>query len=100
MSLNFKLSHYRHEGVEPTKNTAARALRPGMLWRQGRLGPQSPDGSRFVETRMTVVATLKPQHRNVLDSMTAACEAALYSQPPPSLLPPSTALEPLLPPTA
>ena len=68
----------RHEGVEPTNNTAERAIRPGVLWRKGSFGTQSAEGSRFVETMMTVVATLKQQHRNVLDYVTAACEAALW----------------------
>jgi transposase len=45
-------------GVEPTNNAAERALRPGVLWRKGSCGTQSEDGSRFVETMMTVVATL------------------------------------------
>jgi transposase len=89
-----------HEGVEPTNNTAERAIRPGVLWRQGSFGTQSPEGSRFVETMMTVVATLKQQHRNVLDYMLDACEAALRSQPSPSLLPTSAALEQLLHPAA
>jgi transposase len=80
----------RHEGVEPTNNAAERAIRPGVLWRKGSFGTQSPEGSRFVETMMTVVATLKQQHRNVLDYVIEACEAALRSQPAPSLLPPST----------
>ena len=57
----------RHEGVEPTNNAAERAIRPGVLWRKGSFGTQSPEGSRFVEAMMTVVATLKQQHRNVLD---------------------------------
>ncbi|RPJ18356.1 MAG: IS66 family transposase [Chloroflexi bacterium] len=55
-----------HEGVEPTNNTAERAIRPGILWRKGSCGTQSVDGSRFVEALMTVVTTLKQQHRNVL----------------------------------
>jgi transposase len=66
----------RHEGVEPTNNAAERAIRPGVLWRKGSFGTHSPEGSRLVEAIMTVVATLKPQHRHVLDSVTAACEAA------------------------
>jgi hypothetical protein len=41
---------------------------------------------------MTVVATLKQQHRNVLDYVTAACEAALCGEPAPSLLPTPDAL--------
>lgn len=77
----------RHEGVEPTNNAAERAIRPGVLWRKGSFGTHSADGSRFVEAMMTVAATLKPQHRHVLDYLTAACEAALYGEPPPSLLP-------------
>src|SRR5215813_6649003 len=74
-------------GVEPTNNTAERAIRPGVQWRKGSLGTQSKDGSRFVESLMTVVATLQQQQRNVLDYLTAAHEAALCGELAPSLLP-------------
>jgi transposase len=77
----------RHEGVEPTNNAAERAIRPGVLWRKGSFGTQSAEGSRVVEAMMTVVATLKQPHRNVLAYVTAACEVALCGQPAPSLLP-------------
>jgi transposase len=77
----------RHAGVEPTHNTAARAIRPGGLWRNGSFGTQSAEGSRFVEAMMTVVATLKQQHRNALGDLTAACEAALRGEGAPSWLP-------------
>src|SRR2546429_6828308 len=77
------------EGVEPTNNTAERALRPGVLWRKGSFGTQSEEGSRFVESMMTVVATLKQQQRNVLEYLTEACEAALRGDAAPSLLPAS-----------
>jgi transposase len=77
------------EGVEPTNNTAERSLRPGVLWRKGSLGTQSAEGSRFVESMMTVVTTLKQQQRNVLEYLTAACEAALRGEAAPSLLPAS-----------
>ncbi len=77
------------EGVEPTNNTAERSIRPGVLWRKGSFGTQSAAGSRFVESMMTVVATLKQQQRNVLESLTAACEAALRGEDAPSLLPAS-----------
>jgi hypothetical protein len=36
---------------------------------------------------MTVVATLKRQQRNILEYLTAACEAALRGEAAPSLLP-------------
>ena len=77
----------RVEGVEPTNNAAERAIRPGVLWRKGSFGTQSAEGSRFVETMMTVVATLKQQHRNVLAYMTEVCQAAYAGAPAPSLLP-------------
>ena len=83
----------RHEGVEPTNNAAERAIRPGVLWRKGSFGTHSPEGSRFVEAMMTVVATLKQQHRNVLDYLTAACEAPWCGKTAPSLLPMPAAIE-------
>lgn len=77
----------RVEGVEPTNNPAERAIRPGVLWRKGSFGTQSAQGSRFVEAMMTVVATLKQQHRNALAYLTDACQAAYTGLPAPSLLP-------------
>ena len=75
------------EGVEPTNNAAERASRPGVLWRKGSFGTQSEEGSRFIESMMTAVATLKQQQRNVLEYLTEACDAALRGDAAPSLLP-------------
>lgn len=75
------------EGVEPTNNLAERLIRSGVLWRKRSFGTQSQAGSRFTERIMTVVATLKQQHRNVLDYLVEACEAANWGKPAPSLLP-------------
>jgi transposase len=90
----------RHPEVEPTNNAAERAIRPGVLWRKGSFGTQSPEGSRVVEAMMTVVATLKQQHRHVLDYVTTACEAALWGEPAPSLLPTLDALNQVMRPAA
>ena len=87
----------RVEGVEPTNNAAERAIRPGVLWRKGSFGTQSAQGAQFVETMMTVVATLKQQHRHVLAYMTAACQAAYTGIPAPALLPHHTETEAALP---
>jgi transposase len=75
------------EGVEPTNNAGERILRPGVLWRKRSFGTDSPNGSRFVERILTVVTTLRLQKRNVLDYVTAACQATLSGQPAPSLMP-------------
>lgn len=75
------------EGVEPTNNSSERAIRPGVQRRKMSFGTQSEAGSRFVESMMTVVATLKQHKRNVLEYLTAAHEAALRGEMAPSLLP-------------
>jgi transposase len=75
------------EGVEPTNNNGERAIRSGVLWRKISFGSHSAQGSRFVETMLSVVTTLKQQHRNVLDYLTTACQATLCDEPAPSLLP-------------
>jgi transposase len=90
----------RHEGVEPTNHAAERAIRPGVLWRKGSFGTQSPEGSCFVETLMTVVAPLTQQHRHVLTYVTAACAAALRGEAGPSLLPTPAATEEIVCPAA
>jgi transposase len=87
----------RVEGVEPTNHAAERAIRPGVLWRQGSCGTQSAQGSRCVEAMMTVGATLTQPHRHVLTSRTDACQAAYMETPAPSLLPRHTEAKENLP---
>ena len=43
----------RVAGVEPTNNSAERAIRPAVLWRKGSFGTDSEAGSRFVERILT-----------------------------------------------
>jgi transposase len=78
------------EGLEPTNNLAERGLRRAVLWRRRSFGTQSAAGSEFVARILTVVTSLRQQHRDVLDYLTAACEAAIRGDPPPSLLPSHT----------
>ena len=80
-------------GVEPTNNTAERALRPAVIWRRTSLGTQSAVGSQFVARMLTVVLTLRSQQRNVLAYLTTACAAARQGLPAPSLLPDLSLLE-------
>lgn len=76
-----------HGEVEPTNNHAERLLRHCVIWRKLSFGTDSVKGSRFVERMLTVVMSLRLQRRNVLDYMTAACEAQLHGRRPPSLVP-------------
>jgi hypothetical protein len=74
-------------GVEPTNNAAERALRPAVIWRRTSFGSQSNGGSQFVSRLLTVVTSLKAQHRNVLDFLCQTCADTWLNQPTPSLLP-------------
>jgi transposase len=77
----------RVEGVEPTNNAAERALRHAVLWRRTSGGTDSEAGSHFVGNILTLVATCRQQGRNVLEELTACCQAALDGTPTPSLIP-------------
>lgn len=81
-------------GVEPTNNSAERQVRRAVLWRRRSFGSQSADGSRFVERVLTTVATLRQQHRDVLDYLTEACAAAIRGDKAPSLLPATSGATP------
>jgi transposase len=77
----------RVDGVEPTNNAAERALRHAVQWRKTSYGTESATGSHFVEHILTVVATCRQQHRNILEYLTQCCQALYVGTPPPSLLP-------------
>jgi len=74
-------------GVEPTNNSAERALRPGVIWKRISFGAESQAGSEFVARILTTVASLTRQQRDVLDFLTQAYRSARFCQAPPSLLP-------------
>jgi transposase len=78
------------DGVEPTNNCGERKLPASVPWRKGSFGIWSEAGSHFAELMMTVAATLKLQHRNVLDYLVHPSRAALLHQPLPSILPLTT----------
>lgn len=73
-------------GVEPTNNASERALRPAVIWRKLSFGTQSPGGSRFVATILTVVETCHRRQRNSFAYITSAVQAHFADQRPPSLL--------------
>ena len=91
------------EGIDPTNNAAERSLRgkdatalglhpPSSVggfvcfWRKLSFGTQSEQGSRFVETLLSVIETCRQQDKNVLTDVTAAVTAHFARKPAPSLL--------------
>jgi transposase len=74
-------------GLDPTHNSAERALRHSVIWRRASHGTQSDHGSRFVERILTVGDTCRRQQRPVFDVLRHALMAYRTGQPAPSLLP-------------
>ena len=75
------------EGIEPTNNTAERALRPAVIYRKLSFGTQSASGSRYLERILTVSETCRLQGLSAYAYLIAAMEANFASKPSPSLLP-------------
>jgi transposase len=73
--------------LAPTNNLAERCLRRPVLWRKGSFGTDSPEGSRFVERILSVVATLTAQDRDVFDYLVHAHIDHAAGRPVASLLP-------------
>lgn len=71
-------------GVEPTNNASERALRHAVIWRKLSFGTQSEQGSRFVETLLTVVETCRQQSRAVFPFIAQAVHAHFAGLPSPS----------------
>ena len=75
------------EDLEPTNNSAERAIRPAVLWKKTSFGSQSELGSIFVARMLTVVSSLRSQNRNVLEFMRKTIEAHRSGNAIPSLIP-------------
>src|SRR5439155_12771688 len=53
------------EGVEPTNNSAERALRGPVIHRKLSHGTQSEDGERFIERALSASVTCRLQRRSL-----------------------------------
>lgn len=73
--------------VEPTNNSAERALRKAVLWRKGSFGSQSQDGLCFVERMLTLTETCRQLGRHPLDFLADAIFANRSGTSSPKLLP-------------
>jgi len=75
------------EGVEPTNNSAERALRTGVQWRKICFGNRSAAGELATARLLTVAETCDLRRLNTLAYLTAAIAAHRRRQPVTSLLP-------------
>lgn len=75
-----------HPGVEPTNNSAERALRHAVIWRKGSFGNQSGTGEVATARLLTVARTCVMQHRNTLEFLSESVRRHRAGQPALSLL--------------
>jgi transposase len=75
-----------HEGVEPTNNSAERALRTGVQWRKICFGNRSATGELATARLLTVAGTCKLQKLNVLAYLAVAIAAHRRHLRPATLL--------------
>jgi hypothetical protein len=75
-----------HDGVEPTNNSAERALRTGVQWRKICFGNRSANGEIATARLLTVAATCDLRGLNVLAYLSAAITCHRRRQPVASLL--------------
>jgi transposase len=76
----------RHEGVEPTNNSAERALRCAVQWRKISFGSRSAQGEVAVARLLTVTRTCRMQSRAPLDYLVTAIRSHRRALPVSSLL--------------
>jgi len=75
------------EGVEPTNNSAERALRTGVQWRKICFGSRSANGELATARLLTVAETCDLQSLNILAYLSAAIACHRCRQQVASLLP-------------
>jgi transposase len=75
------------EGVEPTNNSAERALRTGVQWRKICFGNRGAAGELATARLLTVAETCERQQLNILAYLSAAIVCHRRLQRPASLLP-------------
>ena len=76
-----------YEGVEPTNNSAERALRTGVQWRKTSFGNRSANGELATARLLTVAETCDLQKINILAYLSDAIARHRRRQTPTSLLP-------------
>jgi transposase len=73
------------EDVEPTNNSAERALRGPVIYRKLSHGTQSDDGERFIERALSVSVTCRLQARSMFTYMRELLGAHARGDPLPTL---------------
>jgi hypothetical protein len=76
-----------HDGVQPTNNSAERAIRPAVQWRKICFGSQSKIGEQFTGRLLTVVRTCQLHGLNAFEFLIRLVDASFSVKHPPPCLP-------------
>ena len=76
-----------HAGVEPTNNSAERALRTGVQWRKICFGNRSANGELATARLLTVAQTCRMHRRDPLEYLATAISRHRLRQAVPTLIP-------------
>ncbi len=70
------------QGVDTTNNRAERALRFGVLWRQGSHGSASDKGNRWVERSLSLRQTCRQLGKSTFSVLVDAISSLSYGRQP------------------
>ena len=73
------------DGIEPTNNSAERALRAPVIHRKISLGTQSDNGERFAERALSAAGTCRQQRRSLFTYLSDLITAHNRGDPFPAL---------------
>ena len=76
----------RRENIEPTNNTAERALRPAIIKRNLSFGVDSESSRQFLERMLSIIATSEQQNIDTYHYLQSTLTAQLTGKPTPKLL--------------
>jgi len=86
LRFNALWTFIRRENVEPTNNTAERALRPAVIKRKLSFGVDSESGRQFLERMLSIIATSEQQNIDTYHYLQSTLTAQLTGKPTPELL--------------
>jgi len=76
----------KRESIEPTNNTAERALRPAIIKRNLSFGVDSESGRQFLESMLSIIATSEQKNIDTYAYLQSTLTAQLTGKPTPKLL--------------
>jgi hypothetical protein len=75
----------KEEGIEPTNNSAERAIRPAVLWKKRSFGVESERGGQYVEAMLSIKATACLNEVNSVKFLRELIRTSRSKTPAPSI---------------